>query len=536
MLWILKLSEWFCAGARQGFSRAILLCVNAAILLWFWTGNLKYVPREDAIEPQKYALQIIDLNAENKKQRRQLVPISGYVPYGGNLVGETPFALFGLSVAMDETGATIVVREEGTGTIFVYENTSNGWTQKGQDLTGFPLWSFTFGSGHSVAISRDGSIVAVGSSATQDVVVFQYDTSTEMWLQRGSTIQGVELDGTPISASFGWAISMSGDGNKIAVGAPHHDSPTLRNIGFATTYLWNGNINDWERGLYEAGITVVSGLYGEIADAYLGSYVSLSGDGMLFAVGMPGSSASYSGSTRFGECRAFYNDGRVINQRFVNAGAMFGSTVNDDFGHSVALNYDGSIIAISSRRFDVGGTGRVGKVQVFERTDERWIQLGSDLIGGEQGDQFGHSIGLSNDGKTLVAGSGPLFPGRVPGSYTRIYKFDGTDWVLEEISRAQGFDIDVNGDYDRLGWSIAVSGDGTKVLVGAPLYDGSDRDNGLVQMWGQTDFPTFSPILNPLPQVGDLGTGGSPTQTNYVSRAFAWWQGAVAYLEGFLFK
>eukprot|EP00797_Seminavis_robusta_P014843 Sro2234_g320151.3 (179) ;mRNA; r:9220-9756 len=163
-------------------------------------------------------------------------------------------------------------------------------------------------------------------------------------------------------------------------------------------------------------------------------------------------------------------------------------------------------------------------------------ELHSDLIGNEYDDLFGTSIDLSGDGKTLVAGSVSSFLSGLPG-YARIYKFDGTDWVLQEISRAQGFDIDGIRQGDRLGFSVAISGDGTKVLVGAPGYDVPPNDdfaeNGLVQMWGQTDFPTFSPILNPLPQVGNLGTGGSHTQTNFVSRVFTWWQGAVAYLEGF---
>eukprot|EP00797_Seminavis_robusta_P012911 Sro1_g000921.1 (170) ;mRNA; r:276646-277352 len=160
-----------------------------------------------------------------------------------------------------------------------------------------------------------------------------------------------------------------------------------------------------------------------------------------------------------------------------------------------------------------------------------------DLSGDEELDRFGYSVDLSDDGKTLVAGApfsvffDPIDPRR---GYARIYKFDGTDWVLQEISRAQGFDIDGLREGDRLGWSAAVSGDGTKVLVGAPLYDGIPPEgNGLVQMWGQTDFPTFSPIVNPLPEVGNLGTGGSPAQASLVSRAYTWWQGAIAYLEGF---
>ncbi|CAB9524780.1 expressed unknown protein [Seminavis robusta] len=504
----------------------ILLCVIAPILFKSVHGT------GTTSEPQKYALHIIDLNAEH----RQLAPISGYVQFGGNLVGDTNNGEFGESVAIDRTGTTIVVREQGTGTIHVYENAANGWTQKGQDLTSFPIF-FYLTSGRSVAISRDGSIVAVSSPNNEVVVVFEYDTSTEMWLQRGSTIQGVQLDGSPIDL-FGVDIALTADGNKIAVGAWAYSTPTADEIGFATTYFWNGI--DWVREDYRGDdFSILSGLYGETTFARVGWSVTLSGDGEWFAVGMPGSGPSDSDSTRFGECRVYHYDG-FIQQSNVNGGAMFGSTINDLFVDSVALNYNGSIVAVGSPGFDVDGSRRVGRVQVFRRTDQLWIQLGSDIIGDEQDDYFGTSIDLSEDGKTLVAGSVHFFSDTNPArGYARIYKFDGTDWVIQEISRAQGFDIDGIGEFDNLGYSVAVSGDGTKVLVGAPRYDdipsGGLEGNGLVQMWGQTEFPTFSPILNPLPQVGNLGTGGSPAQTSLVNRAFTWWQGAVAYLEGFLF-
>ncbi|CAB9504017.1 expressed unknown protein [Seminavis robusta] len=514
-----NLAQW-CRGPTS-FSKAILLCLHAAFLFLSVVGT-----SAGTTEPQKYSLHMIDLNAEH----RRLVPISGYVQFGGNLVGDTNRGEFGESVTIDETGTTIVVHERQTGIVRVYENAANGWTPKGQVLTGFPV-SFIFNSGRSVAISRDGSIVAVGSTNNRVVFVFQYNTSADMWVQRGSTIQGVERDGTSPIASFGFSISMSADGNKIAVGAPEYDSPTLLDIGFATNYFWNGT--DWERYDYFGDI---SGFYGEIQNAQLGASVAFSGDGSWFAIGMPGSGSSESLATRFGECRVYNIESLVVQTNIVDGGAMFGSAINDRFGNSVALSYDGSIIAVGSPGFDGDFSNTIGRVQVFERIGETWRQLGSDLIGDNEIDGFGSTIDLSDDGKTLVAGSVTVFLGSTPTpsrGYTRIYKFDGTDWVLQEISRAQGFDIDGIREGDELGWSVAVSGDGTKVLVGAPFYDGPDTNNGLVQMWGQTDFPTFSPILNPLPQVGNLGTGGSPAQASLVSRAFTWWQGAVAYLEGF---
>jgi predicted flavoprotein YhiN len=67
----------------------------------------------------------------------------------------------------------------------------------------------------------------------------------------------------------------------------------------------------------------------------------------------------------------------------------------------VSLSSDGTIVAIGGGSND--GTGsNAGHVRVLEWSGSVWAQLGLDIDGEAAGDQFGGSVSLSSDG-TIVA-------------------------------------------------------------------------------------------------------------------------------------
>eukprot|EP00980_Cylindrotheca_fusiformis_P006846 scaffold1431_cov76-Cylindrotheca_fusiformis.AAC.1 len=72
-------------------------------------------------------------------------------------------------------------------------------------------------AGGSVALSGDGSVLAIGSPSTcggtGNVRVFYYDQEEETWKQRGKTIYGKG------NTWFGFTIDLSDDGNYVAAGA-----------------------------------------------------------------------------------------------------------------------------------------------------------------------------------------------------------------------------------------------------------------------------------------------------------------------------
>src|SRR6267142_2294406 len=92
----------------------------------------------------------------------------------------------------------------------------------------------------------------------------------------------------------------------------------------------------------------------------------------------------------------------------------------DHFGHAIALSGDGATLAVSAPYEDSAATGingnqadnsmaNSGAVYVFSRTGSTWSQQAyvkaSNTGEKEEGDEFGYSISLSDDGNTLAVGA-----------------------------------------------------------------------------------------------------------------------------------
>ena len=147
-----------------------------------------------------------------------------------------------------------------------------------------------------------------------------------------------------------------------------------------------------------------------------------------------------------------------------------GQTANEQSGSSTKLNSDGTIVAISIPRGMDNGIMK-GKVRVFQWNGTSWLQKGPDIIGTNQGDVFGDSISISSDGNTIAIGA-PSFlnPNYLsptgPTGYTRIFEWNGSDWVQK------GTDILGESNNDTSGTAVSLSANGTIVAIGAGSNDG----------------------------------------------------------------
>ena len=70
-----------------------------------------------------------------------------------------------------------------------------------------------------------------------------------------------------------------------------------------------------------------------------------------------------------------------------------------------------------------GGTAR-GEVRVYQKNNDSWLQLGNDLNGAADNDNFGHSVDLNGDGTILAVGT------KDNSHKTIIYKYDSGSWSL----------------------------------------------------------------------------------------------------------
>ena len=108
------------------------------------------------------------------------------------------------------------VNGENSGNVQVYAWNGTSWVQRGSNITGEAPDDW---AGMGLALSSDGSIVAVGSPASDAngpesgrVRVFVWDGSA--WVQRGSS-----LDGEISDVLFGASLALSPDGSHVVSGS-----------------------------------------------------------------------------------------------------------------------------------------------------------------------------------------------------------------------------------------------------------------------------------------------------------------------------
>lgn len=97
-------------------------------------------------------------------------------------------------------------RDDDTGRVWIYELQSGQWVEKGRILGQEEGERF----GQSVALSTDGSIVAIGApfAYSRQGVVRIYREKGSAWRQMGSEVLGNIRDG-----KFGWHLALGECGN-----------------------------------------------------------------------------------------------------------------------------------------------------------------------------------------------------------------------------------------------------------------------------------------------------------------------------------
>ena len=164
---------------------------------------------------------------------------SAWVQRGADIDGGAAGDRSGHSVSLSSDGSIVAIGANyngGTGInaghVRVYAWSGSAWVQRGADIDGEAAGDF---SGHSVSLSSDGSIVAIGAygndgagSGAGHVRVYEYSGSS--WSQKGA-----DIDGEAAGDTSGYSVSLSDDGNTVTIGAPYNDG-TGTNVGHVRVY------------------------------------------------------------------------------------------------------------------------------------------------------------------------------------------------------------------------------------------------------------------------------------------------------------
>ncbi len=333
---------------------------------------------------------------------------------------------------------------------------------------------------------------------------------------------------------FGESVSLSKDGNTLAVGA-WGEASNATGIGgdfnnnsapnSGAVYVFTRSGDTWEQQAYIKAFNTDAG------DQF-GFCVSLSADGKILAVGAPEEDSSKStdpgsnSAENSGAVYLFTRDGTTWEQQdFIKAS---NAEAGDKFGTSVALSADGTMLAVGATHEASNATGidgnqddnstrGAGAVYMFTDNGTTWKQQ-AYIKASNTGDShnFGHSVSLSDDGNTLAVGA------KGEGSDARsingdqadnslylagaVYVFlrSGATWEQQayikgsRTSFAHGF-----------GHSVSLSKDGNTLAVGAT----SSVDPSYAYVFVRTGGDTWSEQA----VLGALGDGDYRSD-----RTFGW--------------
>jgi hypothetical protein len=386
---------------------------------------------------------------------------------------------FGTSVSLSADAKILVIGAPGhygddkkTGYVNVYQRVDRDgsyWEPLGKTIVGKAAGDRF---GFSVDVCADGTVLAIGSPGPEGdevnttgrpgyVIVYHLDSSGDLgsstWKPLGEAIDG-EADGD----EFGVSVSLSDENKTLAVGAWFVDGENGEHSGSVKIYSMADDNPIWR---------LIGQIDGQSPWELSGYSLSLSADGTVIAIGNGANSD-------FGYVWVYRMDSGGWG---TTGNPIQGDSRGDRFGCSVDISGDGVTLAIGAP----GGQ----YVKVFHLESDgsdslgssSWKLLGNAITTEEIGDDFGISISLSRDGKTLVVGA--------PGSNgvlgddsgnVRIYHFNDTtsNWmhVGEDI-------IGGEAAYDKSGISVSVSADGETVAIGS--YENKDNgpDSGHVRIF-----------------------------------------------------
>ena len=352
--------------------------------------------------------------------------------------------------------------------------------------------------GGAVALSADGTTLAIGSpnersnatgingnqlddSAALAGAVYVFTRAAAGWSQQAY----LKASNTDSGDQFGFDVALSADGSTLVATAIGENSNAaaingdqLNNaaIDAGAAYVFVRIGTAWSQQAYIKASTP------SIGDEF-GRSVALSADGNTLVVGSPGEDTI---GPEAGAALVFARSAGAWSQQ-----AYLGASTPShgaQFGVEVAISADGTTLAVGATRENSNATGingnqlnmsapGSGAVYVFTRSGNAWLQqayIKASNTGAD--DNFGRSIGLSDNGSTLAVGAinednavtgingnqvNEIVQAVESGA---VYVFMRTAGVWTQMAYIKASNTGAN---DRFGWALALSGDGATLAVGA---------------------------------------------------------------------
>ena len=390
----------------------------------------------------------------------------------------TTLANFGNSCAINSDGTRMIVgahNEDNGGTnygaVYIYTYSNGKWDDGVRIGAPTPVSGTSDQAfGRDVDINSAGTRVVVGAvfddtGGTDAGAAYVYSYSNGTWTL--DTVSGVSTGRIQASNAgggdrFGKSVAMSGDGTKIIVGAIYEDTGAT-NAGTAYIYTYSGS--SWgSENVIRAHDNASGG------DSEFGWKVAMNNDGTKVVVGAPyhDLNASDGAANNAGAAYVFALSGSSWSEQAkIQASDI---AAGDLFGYCVDINSDGTKIVIGAKNEDTGATD-AGAAYVYTYSSGTWGSEQKIQASDKQANsEFGGTAAFNTDGTKLIVGAYHEDTGANDSGAAYIFAYDGSNW--NEVVKLKAYDGAADDDF---GFSVAISGDGTRVVVGA---DGNDDSPG----------------------------------------------------------
>jgi uncharacterized repeat protein (TIGR01451 family) len=331
--------------------------------------------------------------------------------------------------------------------------------------------------GSALAISQDGNTVLVGAWGTEGAggpgvgnkaesgvgAAYVYSASGSSWPggptatlsgYAGACASFGSSSPQIVCGKFGYAVALSADGNTALVGAPGVSSGSRPNDGSA--YVFQTYSGQWQTlpvtTLYDANGTACTNLAAETCDFY-GAAVALSADGSTAIIGAPNALGTGATAGNLGEASVFHQLvagtwAGVTSPVFVYANPNqnpSGTSVNanqavQNYGSALALSGNGTTLLVGSAQALQASNGLYSGVidsyscnfSASPNCVNTPAEVLNTLLGVGSGDLFGSAIAMSTDGTVVLVGA-PKTPSGAAGNSGAAYVF-GAPGALAALS------------------------------------------------------------------------------------------------------
>ncbi len=288
--------------------------------------------------------------------------------------------------------------------------------------------------------------------------------------------------------SFGWSVALSDDGNTLAVGAPYEDSAAANNP--------SGNTSTDSGAVY---IFVKSGndwvqqgflkAQTVVAGANFGNSVALSSDGNTLAVGAPLENGSQGGTYVFTRSNNSWAQKQRVQASNAYSNALFGwSVALNDAGDTLAVGSPGEANALATINTTNHNASSAGAVYVYKYSASTWgSQQYLKATSVVASDSLGSSVALSGTGTTLAVGA-PQKSGGI-GSVL-VYTYSSSWSAATPVSATSNNSV----SGDNFGAAVALNTLGDTLAVGAPYRASNGTNSGAAYVftkstsWTQQDY------------------------------------------------